>query len=428
MKHMFSDVTPFRRNPLDFLAQFETCDEPLVPLALGPRPVLLLTDPAFVKRILKTPEQEVNKGRLIRTLRSVIGDSVVILNGAEHRRRRKVLHPFLSRSGAERMAPTFLAEIRRSAAMVARDTDFDADLFGAALALRLVSIAVFGHRVLSSGDEQSLVQAVRLIEDDVADEIFRTLPAMPWTAWAQRRRRRAAREAMQLIVARVRGSTGETSAMQALAALDLDDTATANEVLTLLLAGHHTTGAAVAWMLHALATQPGLARALAAEARAITSSTGELDIAQLATAVKSLAAAREILRLYPSSWWFSREVQQPIEIGGRKLKPGTSILISPWLFHRSARHWDAPDEFRLDRGYNTPAYCPFGAGPRACVGMGLALLELQLIALEMAASFELSVLPGQNLRPNPMVMLMPPRIRMRARPRDSATANGICAA
>jgi cytochrome P450 len=72
------------------------------------------------------------------------------------------------------------------------------------------------------------------------------------------------------------------------------------------------------------------------------------------------------------------------------LHQGTSIIVSQWLFHHSARFWHAPNDFRLDRNYlKTNAYIPFGAGPRVCVGASFSILEMQILALELASDFEL---------------------------------------
>lgn len=126
-----------------------------------------------------------------------------------------------------------------------------------------------------------------------------------------------------------------------------------------------------------------------------------------------MAAVREVLRLYPSVQWLRRGIRQDVEFGGRSLRRGTSIMIATWLFHRSQRFWDEPDEFRMDRAYNRPAYVPFGNGPRICVGMGLATLELQIIALEAASAARLAVI-GPVGAPRPLLNLTPPAIAMQA--------------
>lgn len=417
MKHMFSDLQRFRRDPLKHLVEVaDGSTEALVRLRLGPRPIYLINDPSIVKGLLRMPEEEVDKGRLIRKLRSVIGDSIVVLSGSEHQRRRAVIHGLLGRGTIDGLVPAFCAEITRSAAEVVSEGTFDAHSLGSTIALRIMSVAAFGHHVLTAGDEHALVQAVQLIEEDLADEMFRVMPLLPWQALTRSRKRAHARQIMALIVSRVRDLSGDTSIMRAFTELNLSEQAIANEVLTLLLAGHHTTGAAIAWLIHAVASVPGLSEKLASEASRLTDDAGEIDPSRLGSAKVSFALVREVVRLYPSSWWFSRETKLPVEIAGKSLRRGTSLLLSPWVFHRSSRFWSEPDAFRLDRSYTSPAYIPFGVGPRTCVGMGLTLLELQLTALVLASAFDLRSItePG---RPKPMVMLMPPPITLAIEPR-----------
>src|SRR5882724_12342566 len=63
----------------------------------------------------------------------------------------------------------------------------------------------------------------------------------------------------------------------------------------------------------------------------------------------------------------------------------------------------------MSRRYTTDAYVPFGAGPRACAGMGVAMLELQLLALEMAAAYRFTgVAPNPAPWPKASVTLIPP--------------------
>jgi cytochrome P450 len=420
MKHWFSDVPAFRRDPLGFLlARGDAATEGLEPLALGPRPMLLVTDPDLVKPLLKADEGVVDKGRLMQKLRPVLGNSTLLMNGPEGRRRRSVLHAQLARGNAEKFVPQIAAEIRKMGAQLARLGSFNPREFTAPLALRVVCLTVFGKQVMSAADERTLVAAVNSIEDEVADGFVRMLPPMPWTWYAQRRRLGFAKLAMRFVVQKLRGQAVETSALKALEALDISDEDLQHEILTLLLAGHHTTGSAAAWLLYHLAAEPGLMEEIAAEADAITDSNGEITAEGLKQADKSLALVREVLRLYPSTWWFTREVRQPMTLGQYQLKPGSTLIICPWQMHRSARFWKDPHRFDMDRNYTGRAYLPFGAGPRACVGMGLGMLELQLLALEMAAAYQFGeVTPSPAPWPTPLVTLIPPDMSVEVRLRQ----------
>ena len=214
---------------------------------------------------------------------------------------------------------------------------------------------------------------------------------------------------MSTVVQRLRSSAGSTSALKDLEALGLSDRDLHDEILTLLLAGHHTTGSTAAWLLYHMAAEPGLMDEVADEAAECLGDNGELRVEAVRRADVSTTLVKEVCRLYPSAWWFSREVMQPVTIGGRELKRGTSLLICPWQLQRDPRHWESPDKFLMTRRYTTDAYVPFGAGPRACAGMGVAMLELQLLALEMAAAYRFTgVAPNPAPWPKASVTLIPP--------------------
>lgn len=412
MPHPFSDVRAFRRNPLGFLLERgNAATGGLERLHLGPSPIYLLVDPDLIKPLLKMPETEVGKGRLIQKLKPVFGRSSLMLHGDEHKRRRAVLHQHLARGAVERYITQMCAEIRAVGARLAPSGRFNPHETTATLALRVMCIAVFGKQVVSVGDEQALVEAVNAIEDDIADEMFRVWPIGP-IAWLRRRKRRQfANLAFSTVVQRLRSGAEKTSALKGLEELGLDDQTLRDEILTLLLAGHHTTGTAAAWVLYHMAAEPGLADEIACEAIAASDKNGELNTDKLKKAEISQTLVREVLRLYPGAWWFSRETNCDVEFAGYKLRRGTSIIISPWQLQRDPRYWQDPHSFRLDRTYTHPSYIPFGAGPRTCAGSGVAMLELQLLALEIAAAYKLkNAQPSPAPWPKASVTLIPPRM------------------
>jgi cytochrome P450 len=128
---------------------------------------------------------------------------------------------------------------------------------------------------------------------------------------------------------------------------------------------------------------------------------------------------REVLRLYPSAHWFSRDVRADITVRNIPLKAGDSLIFCPWQLHRDEHYWVDPDKFDLTRNFTGKAYLPFGAGPRVCIGMGLANLELQLLALEMATAFSIKILSAVPAPlPTPSVTLIPPDIRLSLKVRE----------
>lgn len=421
MKHWFADLKAFRHDPLAFiLERGNASDDPLARLRIGVRPVFLVADPGLIKPILRWNEAEIDKGRFIRKLRPAFGNSSLSMSGPEHRRRRSVLHTRMARGAALTYLPQISAAIRQVAANLAGEESFDAHRITSILTLRLVCIALFGHQVLSSGDEQAMVEAVHLLEVEIEEDMFRVIPLGPRSRLKRKRNLTSAQHTMSVIVQSVRKNTSGDSVLSALEKLGLSDIEIRDEIVTMLLAGHHTTAGAAVWLLYYLATQPGLIEKIGCEARTLSNEAGEIEPARLKDASVSLALVREVLRLYPSAWWFSREIMRPVTLGGIRLRRGTSLIISPWQIHRDPRNWDQPETFRLNRTYGGNAYLPFGAGPRACVGMGVAILELQLLALEMASAYQLTIC-GQTplLKLSASVTLVPPPITIRLRARHT---------
>lgn len=422
MKHWFSDLSPFRRDALAFFTETgRTSREPLRRLNMGFSPVYLVTDPELTKPIFSAPEEEIDKGRLIYKLREIMGDSSFTLNGERHKQRRAAMHAQLARGLATNMAPSISAHLRRYAAALAAEPEFDAHRATAPLALRIISLLLFGPDALTPGDEAAMIEAVNLVEDDLAAGLFQILPDLPWVRARKKRKLAEGKSIMNFVVDRARSNARNDTLIRALEELNLSEKELSDEILLLFLAGHHTSGTAMTWLLYFLAIDPALRDAIAGEAASISDESGEINPQLLARTPITTAAAREVLRLYPPAYWLSREVKRPMTIAGRHLPAGTSLIVSTWHMHRDPRFWSDPEAFRLDRDHlRNPAWTPFGVGPRTCVGMGVAILELQLLALEFAAAFDMEVkseVPAPA--PTPRVTIVPPEIRIALKPRQT---------
>ncbi len=419
MPHMFSDISAFRRDPLTLFRDVgEQATAPLVKLNLGPRPVYLVTDPGLIKPIFTATEQRIDKGWLVKKMSAIIGKNSLTMSGPLHQARRAAIHAQLSRGVSSSYVPSITAIIREAIVKMVAVESFEAHQTMSALALRVICDTLFGRGALSSGDEAALINAIKLVEDDLAGRMFQVLPDLPWTAIKKRQRMKTSRKIMLEVVERARRRSPGASILQSLNSLKLSNTALRDEVLLIMLAGHHTTGSAAAWLLYHLATTPSLAAKLAEEAAIVTDVQGDISPVMLNRAKISRATAFEILRLYPSAYWYARETKQSMTLAGIKIRTGTSLIVSPWHLHRDGRYWIDPLKFDLNRAHlANKAFVPFGTGPRACVGLGLAMMELQILALQVASSCELIIKSATPLpNPKPSITLVPPAIEIGALP------------
>lgn len=150
-------------------------------------------------------------------------------------------------------------------------------------------------------------------------------------------------------------------------------------IASVVVAGYVTTADSMFWSIHLLARHPEIQARLSNE-------TGG-DASPLLRAVIS-----ETLRLYPAVWYVGRVARRDVALDDVEIAAGTKIVCSPWVLHRMPNIWPEPETFRPERFLpGVPVvprtYIPFGSGMHACLGRGLALLELQSLLSTAARRF-----------------------------------------
>jgi cytochrome P450 len=164
------------------------------------------------------------------------------------------------------------------------------------------------------------------------------------------------------------------------AGAEIDRRDLADELLTLLLAGHETTSSSLAWTVERLRRHPDLLRRLEAEA------DGDSSVLRTATIL-------EVQRTRPVISATGRLVMEPFELGDFILPPGTRVVTDGSMMHRDDRfHTNAarfdPDRY-LERKPDGYAWIPFGGGVRRCIGAAFALFEMDVVIRIMLRQFEL---------------------------------------
>lgn len=186
-----------------------------------------------------------------------------------------------------------------------------------------------------------------------------------------------------------------------------------DEVLTLLLAGHETTAAALTWTWYLLAQHPEVERRLHAELDTVLG--GRLPTAlDLDALPYTRMVIQETMRLYPPAFGFTRFAIAPDEIGGYLLPANSVVFLSAYCTHRHPAFWQEPDVFDPERftpehsaGRPRFAYFPFGGGPRQCIGNAFAMMEAHLVLATVAQRYSLHLVPGYRVEPQVQLTLRP---------------------
>lgn len=376
-------------------------------------------DPQLVRLILRErPDDFPKSARLREGLAPLLGRSVFVTNGAEWSRQRRIIDPAFE---GGRLRQTFPAIWDAAGAMVARlqpgETDIEPHCSHAAadVIFRALFTLPIEHDIAAR-----VFTAFRAHQD--TQPLVNLAALVPLPRWVPRPHSRQTRATAahirglicELVAARLASiaagtapddlatkimTTPDPETGQCFSAAEMVD-----QVAVFFLAGHETGAAALAWSLWLLAANPGWQDRVAAEGAAMTA-----DFTAASHLSMTRAVFREALRLYPPVPMMVREAARPECFRSRDVPRGAQIVVSPWHLHRHERLWDRPDAFDPGRWTTTEgkasardAYLPFSAGPRACPGAGLAMLEGVVMLARIVAAFRLS--PGSIL-PVPVARL-----------------------
>jgi cytochrome P450 len=193
----------------------------------------------------------------------------------------------------------------------------------------------------------------------------------------------------------------------------MDETQLRDEVVTLMLAGHETSANALAWTLHLLGDSPEVEQRLYEE---IGAAVGDApaSAADLLNMPYLKQVVQESMRIYPPVWAIARRSEEPAEYNGFYIPEKSYIGVVPYALHRDPNLWPDPTKFDPDRfspenakGRHSYCYLPFAAGPRACIGASMAMLEIQLVLVQIVRKYKLKMVPEHPIESVAKVTLRP---------------------
>jgi len=177
-----------------------------------------------------------------------------------------------------------------------------------------------------------------------------------------------------------------------------------NDVMSLLIAGHETSGALLSWLFACLANAPKWLEKLQQELETVLAAR-EPTAADLASLPILRAVIDETLRLYPPAYTlFLRQAEEDVDLLGIQVRKGDLVQVVPFITQRDPRFFNNPNAFDPSRFLTKPswpqyAYLPFGAGPRVCIGQNFGLMEICLVA---ATLLQRMIPLGLDQHPTPL--------------------------
>jgi cytochrome P450 len=411
----------FRADPLNFVTAVARSYGEAATIHMGAQPLILFSRPEHVRYFLTEQPRNFTNREFARNLTRLLGDGLLTTDGDFHRQQRRLVQPAFHKKRVDSYATTM---VQHTSEMLDRWTPGEAlDIARAMqdLTLRIVAKALFDVD-LRDGHEDLGQQFTNVIENPVQLPFsLRGLPInLPFTTYGRNMAARAALDAYVYgLIAQRRADghdRGDVVSMF-LAAQDtesdgagLTDQQVRDQTMTLLAAGHETTSNALTWTLYLLSEHPDVLERLLRElddtlgGRAPT--TADIPTLRYLDWVFN-----ESLRLYPPAWTQGRHAIASFERAGYVFPAGTMVMLSQWVMHRLPEVWGDASAFRPERwgGEAVPqgAYFPFGSGPRMCIGMPFAQLEMRLLLATILQRYAPKLVPGWPVVPRPRVTLRP---------------------
>jgi cytochrome P450 len=184
-----------------------------------------------------------------------------------------------------------------------------------------------------------------------------------------------------------------------------------DQLVTLLIAGHETTAASLAWAIERILGTPEVRARLLAEIDAAKAG-GKTSAADLAALPYLDATIKEVLRQRPTVPMLGRKLTQPMKLRDYEIPAGAMVTPSVNLTHKRPDLYPEPERFLPDRFLNKKidpyTYLPFGGGPRRCLGAAFATMEMKIVIGTILQELELALAREAPLRPAPRSIFIAP--------------------
>ncbi|KAL6416388.1 hypothetical protein ACFW04_013528 [Cataglyphis niger] len=177
----------------------------------------------------------------------------------------------------------------------------------------------------------------------------------------------------------------------------LSDSDIREEVDTFMFEGHDTTAMGITFALLLLAEHKDIQERVRIEVENAMQESGEkLTMRSLQNLSYLERCLKEALRLYPSVFVISRNVEEDVKLHSHVIPAGTTLFLNIYAVHRDPNFWSNPEVFDPDRFLperiqkrHPYSYLPFSAGPRNCIGQRFGLLELKAMIAPLIHNFYL---------------------------------------
>ncbi|RMB59204.1 cytochrome P450 [Dokdonia sinensis] len=420
------------KNPLPFHRQNFEAKGDTFRLRLGfGKTVVFSRDPQFAIHALQKNQRNYHKSEIqTRDLKKYVGQGLLTAEGQLWKKQRKLIQPAFHKKQLELLLDKVKEAIKLELTAIEPNKPFDIFPVLNDLAFQTVVKALFSSHI-----DRSVLNRLQYITEAAQTMLVREL-RQPFKALYFKyggpitkhlKLTQEARDILKSLVKERRDSgqrEGDLLDMLLDARYEdgneMDEEQLIDEILILFTAGHETTSNALTFTMELLARHPEVQEKMYAEyafAKAEPSSVME----DIKASGYTKQVIEETMRLYPPAYFIDRVNYTEDEASGMRIPKGSSLLFSVIEIHKHKDYWENPENFDPDRfadnaGMKHPAYFPFGAGPRMCIGNNFAMSEMIIAVREIVSMYKIEqkttpieIKPLITLKPKNATLVFIPR-------------------
>ncbi|XP_068941480.1 cytochrome P450 3A24-like isoform X2 [Petaurus breviceps papuanus] len=387
----------------------------------GRQPVLAIMDPETIKTVMVKECYSVFTNR--RVSDRILENAITIARDDHWKRIRTILSPTFTSGKLKEMFPIInqygdvLVKNMRKEAEKNKPVTLK-DIFGA-YSMDVITSTSFGVNINSLNNKNDpFVRAIsKLLVFNILDPVRLTAAIFPFLVpllkklnisllskegvdfltksvkkIKEERQKNSQKQRVDLLQLMLDSQTSNNSEVHS--HKDLSDEEILAQSIIFLFAGYETTSSVLSFLFYNLATHPEIQQKLQKEVDAVLPTKEAVTYDALVQMEYLDMVINENLRMFPIAGRVERVAKKTVEINGLRIPEGTVVMAPSFVLHRDPDYWPEPEEFRPERfskenkeSMNPYVYLPFGIGPRNCIGMRFALVNVKLATCRLLQEF-----------------------------------------
>ena len=422
---LFGHLFQFKRNPLTFFAAHANQMGQLYRIKLLHKEYLVVNHPDAIRHILVNNVKNYSRRKSYAFLQELLGDGLLTSEGEPWRKQRRLSQPAFSKEQLHGLITQMDVSIQDYLKENWNTNSF-VDL---EKSMNVLTLQILTQSILYS-PTQSYFEKVQFDLHDALQYMtssrFNALKILSKLPSKKKTKGKAAIKNVKTLVAKIISDRANPHSekfndlLEMLMSTKDEETgeslgqdALLDEVMTMFVAGHDTTAAALTWIIYLLNKNP----------KALDQMKEELNVnwdGKVVTfeTLNSLPymkmVIQEALRLLPPVWAFGRKAKEDDVILNYQIKKGNSLNIPVYAIHRHPDFWEHPNEFYPEhflpeavKQRDKFAYMPFSLGQHRCIGEYFAIMEIQMVLMRIYKNFKIELTTQEPMEFIPLVTLKP---------------------